>query len=81
MPRAYTPAELAALCRDMHPTLDMRARGALLCATNDEPEPDEAALIAADRQYSIGRAERFHRLNDRRALEIQVREQDCGVRL
>ena len=37
-PRAYTPAELAALCQGMHPTLDMKARGALLLADNDEPE-------------------------------------------
>lgn len=79
MTRAYTPAELAALCRDMHPTLDMRARGALLASANEEPEPGEAALLEADRQYSIGKAERFHRLNDRRALLLQVREQDCGV--
>lgn len=137
MPRAYTPAELAALCRDMHPTLDMQARGRMLNSQNDEPEPeycsscigtgignphvegsrcsacngrgyirrspapndedpwawnhfepepgdepepaDEAALLAADRQYNVGKAERFHRENDRRALLLQVREMDCGV--
>lgn len=38
MIRVYTPAELAALCRDMHPTLGMQARGLLLLAGNDEPE-------------------------------------------
>lgn len=36
--RAYTFNELVALCQGMHPTLDMKARGALLLADNDEPE-------------------------------------------
>ena len=39
MARAYTHAELAALCQGMHPTLDVCARGPLLAAQNDEPEP------------------------------------------
>ena len=39
--RAYTFNELAALCQGMNPTLDMKARGALLAADNDEPEPDD----------------------------------------
>ena len=39
--RAYTFNELVALCQGMHPTLDMKARGALLAADNEEPEQDE----------------------------------------
>ena len=69
--RAYTFNELVALCQGMHPTLDMKARGALLAAGNDEPEPGdltEADLAEIDRQFNIGRADRA----DRRALELQV---------
>ncbi len=44
MIRVYTPAELAALCRDMHPTLGMQARGLLLLAGNDEPEPCSSCI-------------------------------------
>lgn len=47
MARAYTHAELAALCQGMHPTLDVCARGPLLAAQNDEPEPDETAICIA----------------------------------
>ncbi len=131
--RAYTPAELAALCQGMHPTLDMQARGRLLNSQNDEPEPEpcsscigtgignphvEGSRCSAcnGRGYirqspapndedpwawnhfepepgdepepdlgpvvrSESKAERFHRLNDRRALLLEVQERDCGVRL
>ncbi len=47
------------------------ARGTLLLAQNDEPEPGdltEADLAEIDRQFNIGRADRA----DRRALVEQV---------
>ena len=42
----------------------------------DEPEPDLGPVVRSE-----SKAERFHRLNDRRALLIEVQERDCGVRL
>lgn len=73
MPRAYTPAELAALCRDMHPTLDMQARGALLASANEEP--DEALTLAADRYLAFTKVERAQR----RAVLAQVAAMDAGL--
>ena len=40
----------------------------------DEPEPDLGPVVRSE-----SKAERFHRLNDRRALLLQVRDMDCGV--
>mgnify|MGYP003502979146 CR=1 FL=1 len=56
------------------PAVPVRARGVHLAADNDEPEPDLGPVVRSE-----SKAERFHRLNDRRALLLQVRDMDCGV--
>jgi hypothetical protein len=54
------------------PAVRVRADGNHLTAQNDEPEPDEAALLAADLQRNENKGERLARQNDERAIEAQL---------
>lgn len=62
------------------------ASGNDLAAQNDEPEPGhqpgdltEADLAEIDAQFNIGKAERWHRQNDRRARELDQQMRDVGL--
>jgi hypothetical protein len=67
--------QVAAGIAAAHPftaALPIRATGNHLSSQNDEPEPDEAALIAADLQRAQHKAARYHVGNDHRAIEAQL---------
>jgi hypothetical protein len=55
------------------------ASGNHLAAQNDEgePEPDEAALLAADVQHAQHKAARYHQINDSQARVLDLQHLDA----